>query len=484
MNKKLKSSAIKGVKWTSINTLFNALSAPLFQFFLALLLIPQEFAYIAVISLIIGLSELMSNIGIGEAVIQKEEINSQQISTLIYLNGIFTLIIASLFYITAPFIENFYGLQEMEAILKILIITIIFNGISSIFRVYLQRNLLFKEFSIIQMAKTMTDISVTITLILFGYGIMGYVYGTIVSTLLYATLLIFYAISKTDLKILLHFNFKDAIPFLNFGVSISLKKILTFVSQRLDEVIIGGILPSESLGVYYFGKRLILQLQSVITNSFSQVLLPVFSKMKNNKVELKNAYMKVSYGAAMIGFPIFVGLSLTAHLIIPTVFGEQWLESVDVVRILSLAMIFQVLTANVATSVLYSINKPNVVLFIDVITVTIYFISLFIISSNSITVIIALYSIYTIMKAIILQAYVSIKIEYKFYEYAFHFRKVILSTVIMATFVLLIQDYILVNYGEISKLIISVSTGILIYVGMQYLIDRKNFKLYVDALLK
>jgi len=479
MEGNLKKNTIKGFKWTALNTLFNALSAPIYQIFLALLLIPEEFAYIAVISLVIGLSILMSNVGIGEAVIQKDKINSKQISTLIYLNGIITIIIAGLFYLGAPYIEKFYKLQNMQTILRLLVITIVFNGISSIFRVYLQRNILFKEYSLAQIVKTITDIIISVILILLGFGIMGYVYGTIVSTILYAFLLIIFTFKKTDIKILFHFNIKEAIPFINFGLSISLKKILTFFSQRMDEVIIGGILTPEILGIYYFGKRLILQLQSVITNSFSQVLFPVFSKMKNNLIRLKNAYMTVSYGAAMIGFPIFVGITVTAHLVIPLAFGERWIEAVDVVRILSLVMIFQVLTANIATSILYSINKPNLVLFIDIVTVVIYFISLFLLSNGGLYIIITLYSMYTIIKATILQFSVSREVKFKFTYYILQFKNVIISTVLMAIIVLFIQNYILFSFPELIQLISSILTGILIYVGMQYLIDQRNLKVFI-----
>lgn len=483
MGVNLKKRAVHGVKWTSIYTFINVLSAPIYQVILASMLLPQDFAYIAVISLIIGLSELMSNMGIGEAVIQREKVTLKQLSTLFYLNLLISLLISVLFYTASPFIQNFYGYDNLELIVKLLGITIFINGLSSIFRVYLQRNLLFREFSIVQITKTLSDILITTILIFFGLGIMGYVFGTILSTLLSAFSLIFFTFRKTDLKILNHFNIKDAIPFINFGISISIKKILTFVSQRIDEIIIGANLSSENLGIYYFGKRLVLQIQTVITNSFAQVLLPVFSKIKNNIVSLKNAYTRVSYTVAMVAFPILVGITLTIHLIVPIAFGKQWTDSVIIIQILSLVMILQVLTANIATSALYSINKPGLVLIIDIVTNIIYITSLILFSKKGILFILFLFSAYIVLKTIILQYFVSKYLRHKLINYYFQFNKIALSTFTMVLFVLGSQ-YLFKENSDILQLFISIITGIIVYLLMQWILDRKNTIMFIESFVK
>src|SRR5699024_8625902 len=106
---------------------------------------------------------------------------------------------------------------------------------------------------------------------------------------------------------------------------------------------------------------------------------------------------------AIIGFPVFIGVVLTANLFVPLFFGEKWLDTIEVIQILSFAMIFQILTANIATSVLYSINRPNLVLIIDIISNALYITILFLLSSKGIFIILILYSINTILKAVFLQ---------------------------------------------------------------------------------
>ncbi|WP_332628462.1 oligosaccharide flippase family protein [Halalkalibacter flavus] len=484
MEKSLKSKTVKGIKWTTLNTIFNSFSYPLYQVVLAVLLLPQDFAYIAIISLFVTLSVLLNNLGIGEAVIQKDEVNSSQLSTLFYFSIIISIIIASILFVTAPYIESYYGLVELETIIQLIIITIVLNGSSSIFRVCLQKNLLFKEYSLIQIVRVCTDMAVTIVLILLGYGILGYVYGTIVATILNTILLVIFALKKTEMKILLHFNIKDAFPFLNFGVSISLKKILTEVSHRIDEIIIGGMLAPEVLGVYFFGKNLILQLRILITNTFGQVLLPVFSKIKKDIAKMREVYNRVSYFVAMISFPVFLGISLTAHLFIPIFFGDEWIGSVGVIRVLSIVMIFLVLTANIATSLLYAINRPGLVLSIDIVTTIIYIILLYLFGDIGLNVILMLYSFYIILKTTLLQFFVSKGLEYGFLSYIVKLKKIFLSTTLMTLIILVMQLTILKDSDYLIQLFISVLFGAISYIAIQLLIDRKNTSALVKVFLK
>ncbi|MFB4163894.1 lipopolysaccharide biosynthesis protein [Alteribacillus sp. JSM 102045] len=483
MENNLKNKAISGVKWTSLNTLFTTFTSPVYQIVLAFLLEPQEFGYIAVISLFIGLSILLSDVGIGESIIQRDNVTSTQISSLFYFNLILTSAIACIIYILAPYIQNFYNLQNLESIIRLLVITVIFNSMSSVFRVYIQKKMLFRNLSIIQISKTSIDILASSLLIWLGYGIIGYVYGTIIASTFNTILLILIAFNRTDLRILFYFNIKEVMPFLNFGISISLKKILTFVSQRLDEIIIGGSLSSDVLGVYYFGKRLILQLQTVMTNSFSRVLLPIFSRLKKDLSNLKNAYMKITYMSAMVGFPIFVGLALTSHLIIPVFFGDDWSGSIEVIRILSFAMLFQVLTANIATSMLYSVNRPNSVLMIDIFTNVIYFISLLLFSYMGLTIILILYALYTITKAVILQFYVGKELKYSIIEYFQMFKKIIFSNISM-TLIIVILSFLLSGINELIQLIITVMIGVFVYITIQWINDRGNMVFLITTIKK
>jgi len=82
----LKYKAIKGVKWTTVKTGIVGLIGPISQIIKAKYLSPEEFGYVAVIMIFIGLFDIVENFGISQAVIQKENVNKEEASSLFFLN--------------------------------------------------------------------------------------------------------------------------------------------------------------------------------------------------------------------------------------------------------------------------------------------------------------------------------------------------------------------------------------------------------------
>src|SRR5699024_2914498 len=140
-------------------------TSPLLQIFLAYLLMPSEFAYIAVISLFLGFSELLSDVGIGEAVIQRKRVTDNEVSSLVVFNILVTLLIIVILYLLGPVFQGFYNMDKIGNIIHLLLVTVFFNGTSSIFRVYLQRELKFRELSVIQMTRTTIEMISIITML-------------------------------------------------------------------------------------------------------------------------------------------------------------------------------------------------------------------------------------------------------------------------------------------------------------------------------
>ena len=81
----LKKRAISSVKWITFQTLILASLAPIFQIIKARYLNPKDFSYLAIIMICIGLSNMLKNFGISQAIIQRSETTKEETSTLFFL---------------------------------------------------------------------------------------------------------------------------------------------------------------------------------------------------------------------------------------------------------------------------------------------------------------------------------------------------------------------------------------------------------------
>lgn len=444
---------------------------------------PEEFGYLSIIFIVIEFSKLLESFGISQAIIQRDSISKKESSSLFVFNLFLSVLWAAALILLAPFIASFFELPKLNNYLLVVSAIILLQGPSLLFRAFLQKHLYFKALSLIAMLQQALTLILIVWFLFMGYGLMGVIYSNILGALFATTSILAYALSKKTTTVSLYFNPYRLGPFLRFGVFVSGKQFLTFATHRLDEILIGYFLTPEVLGIYHFGKNMLERIRGLIISSFEQVLFPVMSKIKHNKHSLTKTYNQISHYIAFGAFPVFAGIAATAHLFVPILFGEQWLESIIVFQVFSLAMIFLALTANVSSSLLYSVNKPDLVFYIDVITNTFYVVSLlFFVRVGMVSVLIA-YSAYVLYKTLTLQLFTSKQLTERFPTYLKQLSTPALLAMMMVVTVLLFQTLTLNLLGQSLQLIFSIALGVVVY-GVLSLFLAKNTVLGIKEIAK
>lgn len=470
----LKKKALNSVKWTTITTIVIGISGPILILANANLLTPSEYAAFAIVTIFINLFKTLEDLGISQAVIQKDKINLIEKSSIFFFNIFFSTIIGILLFINSPFIAKLLNISELAYLLKLTSIIVIISSPTLIFRALLQKEMYFKEISIIDIVRQLLIVFITIILLYMGYGVLGFVIGQIISVTISVILIMVVSRIKKLNKLILFFSFSRVIPFLKFGLFVSGKQVLTFITQNLDQFIIGYFLHREVLGLYSFAKGMLEHLRNLITTSFAKMLLPFLSKLKNDRLKLKNVYNKISLYVALFSFPLFVGISITAHLFVPIIFGEEWEGSVVFFRILSIVLILLVLTAGITTNLLYSIGKPNIVFHIDVVITICYIILLYVFASYGVIAVTLVYSFYIISKTITLQYFANKSLSNTITNYIILFKNPTIISIIMIIMVFIGQVITKGSLMVIYQFIISCIIGIVTYIAGVYIFERET----------
>ena len=94
---------------------------------------------------------------------------------------------------------------------------------------------------------------------------------------------------------------------------------------------------------------MMLPLQN-ITQVITPVMHPIFSDFQNDKGKLLSSYERIVRFLAFIGLPLSVLLFFTAEEVTLIIFGDQWMPSVPVFRILSLSVGIQIILLRPAPS--------------------------------------------------------------------------------------------------------------------------------------
>lgn len=464
----LQIQTIKSIKWSTLQTGIVALIGVLLQVIKARYLSPEGFAYLAIVMIFIGFFKTLEKFGISQAIIQRDAVNSEETSSLFFFNIFISVLFGLLLFLLSPAIASFFQLSRLDYLLKFTSLLIIFSGPSNIFRAICEKQLLFKELSVIEMIRSIIAVSVITVLLHSKFGILGVITGYLAATIFSTASIIYVCFMRKLISIKIYFSLISIYSFLRFGFYVSGKEIFTFIAHRLDEVIIGYFLAPEVLGFYHFGKNMIEKVRSMLTATYGKVLFPVFSIVKNKNSKISMAYLKISYYISMLSFPIFAGITITAHLFVPLIFGEQWVDSVVVFQVFSLTFIFLMLTAGVGSSLLYSMNKPDTVFCIDVIASTLYVVLLMVFAPKGMDAVLVVFSLYVIGKSIVTQHYANKMLLHGIFTYLNTIRPAATNTAIMAFSVLLFQK-LSHNYYNLFQLIGSIFIGVAIYLLLNML---------------
>lgn len=328
----LKNQAIKGAKWTSISTVVVTLLQLVQLTILSRILDPSAFGLMAMVTVIVGLAQAFSDMGISNALIQKQEVSKKQLSSLYWVNIGSGWLVFLLILLAKPLIISFFQKPELDSMINLISCIFLIIPIGQQFQALLQKELQFNKLAIITVSSTILGTIVAVATALQGLGVYSLVWGQIANALVQTVA--FVVIGTKNFKPSLHFAKGDLHGFLSFGLFQMGDRLITYLNQNLDYIIIGRFLGAEALGYYTLAYNLVVLPVTKINPIINRVAFPVFSKIQNELDKLKKGYLQVLSLLSLINFPLYFGLFVTAPLFIPIFYGERWLPSVVLTQVL------------------------------------------------------------------------------------------------------------------------------------------------------
>ena len=473
----IKNRAVKGLRWTAGMTVFSALIGPLLQVVKARYMVASELAAVAIFMLVYGLLQVIENAGMQETLIQKKDLVHAEKNTLILLSVFLGILGAATMYLCANILEQKTNIPGTATLLRYGSPLFFFAQINQFFRSLLHRDLVYKGPSLIAITQRTLNLLLLILFFMLNRGALSVVYAMLISTFISSAGLMVLVVRSGVMKLQKEFDTRVLSYFFSFGVPIAVKRIFTYFTRRADELFIAVTLTPEVLGYYHLAKETLDKIITLVTSSFSKILLPLFSRIKDDRKNLNKAYKNITLAVSYTGIPIFVGICLTARNLIPAVFGESWYESIFSFQVLSIAAIPTVLTANLATSLLYSVGKSKSVLVLDMVINGMYLTAIYIYGSLGFNYILFSYCGYSFLKAIALQVMVNKSLDISPVLHAGLYVRVSLRVLLMAGAIVFVNFFLNTTNNYLLNSTLLVLTGVVVMPATAFFTDRKAITL-------
>lgn len=353
----LKGKAVSSAMWAAVQKYTVFFITFISDIILARLLTPYDFGCIGILVVFTTLAETIVDGGFGSALIQKKRPTQEDYSTIFFWNMAMALFLYVVLFFSAPLIAKYYEIPELSLILKVQGLILFAYSFNMVQWNQLKKKLDFKTIAIITVICQVVSFIVAIIMAYKGFGVWSLVARNLIAVGL-ASVFFWFIIKWRPIWVFSWDSFKSLF---SFGLFMFLSSVVTTISTRIQDLLIGKSFGASDLGYYTKASSA----QHMATTSISQVLeqvtYPLYVEVQDNLYALQNMVKRMTVTLAYVSFPMIFILLLVAKPLFIILYSEKWLVSVPYFQVLCLAGLAQCLQS-VNFQTISALGKGNVTL--------------------------------------------------------------------------------------------------------------------------
>lgn len=316
-----------GMRWT--DRLIGFISTMI----LARLLVPEDFGIIAMASIVVGLADVLMDMGVNISLIQNSKATQEDYNAAWTIRLTESVLGALLVFSLAGPAAEYFNDPRVADVTRVLALSLLLTGCENIGVVNFQKKMEFgREFRFF-FIKRMTGFVITIgsALLLHSYWAMvigalsGRAVGVVLSYVLHPMRP---RLSLARVK-----------PMLSFSSWNLLRGIAGYLNENLHRFIVGRRESAGVMGAYSLGCDIAALPSTEILAPLSRVLFPLFAKLQDDLTRLKRVFLLALGIQAMVGVPAGVGLALVAKELVLALLGEKWVAAIPFIQVMGMVNI-------------------------------------------------------------------------------------------------------------------------------------------------
>ncbi len=282
----------------------------------------------------------ITNLGLGAALVQKEKIDKEHLTSTLIFQTFLTLILCIIgIYYTDFFLKGYKNLPaEAKYIFWSLLVSLVFVSLKTPPSVLLEREIqIYKNVAVQAIENTVFYLSIIIFTFL-NKPLQGIIFGILLRGAL--GLIIIYILRPW--KPVLSFSFKKLKELLSYGLLIQGNSFLALLKDDLLTIYLSKTLGFEKLGLLTFAKKYAEMPLRLITDNLNRVFFPIFAKYQKQKEKLSYFVEKLLKYNSLLILPILLGAIFVfkPFLKIFPSYYEKWSPSLSMFYLFIISTIF------------------------------------------------------------------------------------------------------------------------------------------------
>ncbi len=344
----------KAVALNAMGNWFGLVGGLLSLVFIARLLSPTDFGVFGLVLVVFAIPEMLTSGSLHESLIQRRDLRPGHISSVF----IQSLLLAGIFWLGinlfSPLIGSWFSHPELEPMLRFFSITLFMGAFASIPAALLQRDLRYREITIVDVLGIVVAAAVGIACAVYLKSPWALIFMEMSRRTI--RLVAFTAMAKWRPSF--KTSWTETVELTRYNALNIATRGVQSIEDAFTRSAIGAVQGPAALGMFNMASRLRDQAKAAVVTPFTAVAIPVASQSQHDLPTLHRAIEGAMRLAAFIAYPTFIGASVIAPVAIPLVFGEQWIPAVPTIQIF-LVMGLRMPTAAFNSGVLNGVGRVD-----------------------------------------------------------------------------------------------------------------------------
>jgi O-antigen/teichoic acid export membrane protein len=316
----LRQKTLKALNWNVLSTVGEQGTRLVVSIVIARFLLPSEYGLTAMLAIFTGFGELLINGGFSKAIIQKANLTDLELSSVFFFNVFVSIACAAALTGLGPFIASFYHMPVLSMMAAILSLDFIISALGLVQNAVLIRNLEFKVQFAARMAGTISSGVVGVLMAILGCGVWSLVAQALVAN---GVTVACYWVHR-GWRPSTFFQAAALRPMFSFGSKLLFSGVLEVFFKNIYTIVIGKAFSAAELGLYSRAQQFQQLPVENISSITERVLFSSFSRIQDDKEQLKRMLRQTLVLLSMVTFPLMMGLAICAKPLILLVLGSNW----------------------------------------------------------------------------------------------------------------------------------------------------------------
>jgi len=323
-------SLVRGVAWTAAAKWASQALSWVSWLIVARLLTPEDYGLVGMAAIYLGLITLLSEFGLGTAVLAVRELSVEQINQL---NGMAVLlglggVLASC--AAAIPLGHFFRAPQLPLVVVAMSSTFVITSFKTVPLALLQRDLRFKTLALIDLGQALV-----LAISMVAFAVVGFRYWTRVCGGVLGALVSTGAILRLRRVPFARPRPKALRQAMTLSSDVVITRLCWYASANADFLTAGRILGKAALGFYTVGWTLASIPVDKVAALVGQVTPAFFSAVQTDRPAMRRYLLRITEAIALITFPVSLGLALVARDFVLVVLGSKWEGTIAPLRLLA-----------------------------------------------------------------------------------------------------------------------------------------------------